>query len=92
MPEQANPLERGTVGTGGNTAVTNFAYINVTIGEVQLTNIPLGGGTWEMNGTTYYVNSDSAHHALHDSGFNSYIKSFTCKRQVPKKVTNNNRF
>lgn len=92
MPEQTNPLERGTVGTGGNTAVTNFAYINVTIGEVQLTNIPLGGGTWEMNGTTYYVNSDSAHHALHDSGFNSYIKSFTCKRQVPKKVTNNNGF
>ena len=93
MPDQQeNPLARGTVGTGGNTNVTNFAYINVTIGDVQITNIPVGGGTWEMDGKTYYVDSDSAHHELHDSGFNSYIKSFTCKRQVPKKVNSNKGF
>lgn len=88
--EQTNPLERGSVGTGGNTVVTNFAYINVTIGDVQLTNLPLDNTNTSVdgNGKEYEI----THHALHDSGFNSFIKSFSCKRQVPKKVTGNKGF
>ncbi len=79
-----NPLEDGKVGTGGNTNVTNFAYINVSIGEVQITNIPLNDKEYSEQGIK--------HHALHDSGFNSYIKSFTCKRQVPKQVNSHKGF
>lgn len=85
MPEeQENPLARGTVGAGGNTNVTNFAYINVTIGDIQITNIPLNDKDYNEQGLK--------HHAIHDSGFNSYIKSFTCKRQVPKQINSHKGF
>lgn len=77
-----NPLEEGTVGSTGNTLVTNFAYINVQIGEYRITNLPINNdGMSDSSGDMGRID-----HNLSSSGFNSYVKSFTCKRAVPKAV------
>lgn len=75
MAEETNPLEKGKVGSNGDTNVTNYAWIDVDIDGVKITNIPLRGGEDIEN-----------EHPLHSSGFNCFIKSFTCNRAVPKGV------
>ena len=85
-PENQNPLEYGVVGKNGDTNVTNYAWVDIDIDGVKITNIPMSGDTWDYNGKTLYTSNDSEYHALHDSGFNCYIKSFRCKRAIPKSI------
>lgn len=74
MSEYDNPLERGTVGKNGDTNVTNYAWVDVDIDGVKITNIPLSD------------DGSIEEHPLHTSGYNCYIKSFTCNRAIPNGV------
>ena len=74
-PKLENPLERGVVGKNGDTNVTNYAWVDIDIDGVKITNIPLSGDT-----------NNFESHPLHNSGFNCYIKSFRCKRAIPKGI------
>lgn len=85
----SNPLNKGVVGNNGGTLVTNFAFVNVQIGEFRITNLPVktsegfNGFFSDVLDSESYGSSDSV---LASAGFNSYIKSFTCKRAVPSET------
>lgn len=86
-----NPLERGTVGRDGNTLVTNYAWLQISFGDFIVTNIPLNSKeynetfSYEIDNTTYTERTYNEH-ALHMSGYNCYVSSFSCTRAVPNGV------
>ena len=78
-----NPLEKGTVGKNGNTLLTNYAWLDITFDGFKISNIPLKESEYND-----LIKNKGKDHAMHMSGYNCYIKSFSCERAIPNAVKN----